>query len=576
MTTPEHALPQVLQRCGVYILILVALLWFVPSKGILFYLFHYQDMATLVLVAGMLLAIAAGLRRGWITLRPLTPGPIAPVLIVLAVFVVCAAGPWLIFGQYVFSRDEVMADFDAAILRTGHLMIAVPPRWIDYSDALVPMFRHEVPGNVAWVSNYLPGNAMLRALADLTIGKAYAGPMLAAIAAVALYRVARRLWPQTPAAPTGALVLLATSPQFLVTGMTAYAMTAHLALNLLWLWCFLRNDRRGVAGALAVGFLATGLHQILFHPLFVLPFIVELLLARRWSRAVVYGLGYAAIGIFWISYWSIAFALSGIAGNGGGAAISGVAQLALVAATLVKGFGLASVVMMFVNVLRLVAWQHILIVPLAVLAWPAIRRAEGSARPLAGGILLTLIAMFVLMPNQGYGWGYRYEHGMLGSLCLLAVYGWQEVAKTADVARLRAAGAAATIFTVLVMLPLDVIAAYRLVRPYRVAHEMIAGASTPIVLVDAAGSMTGQDLVRNAPDLSNRPLVMDLGQFDAAQVRDLCTRYPITLFGRREAALAAIPSEGEVPPDRRRELEMLGCRVESPASWTSAQSPQDR
>jgi hypothetical protein len=38
--------------------------------------------------------------------------------------------------------------------------------------------------------------------------------------------------------------------------MTPYAMSAHLALNLVWLWLFLRNTAASHAGAIAVGFLA--------------------------------------------------------------------------------------------------------------------------------------------------------------------------------------------------------------------------------------------------------------------------------------------------------------------------------
>jgi hypothetical protein len=563
----HHPMSTVLMRCTAYVSIVTAFVWFIPGTGIPLTLFRSQDLVTLPLVCGMLSAIAVAVRRSHFVLRPVASGSSALALIVLTIFVVCAAGTWLVFGNYAFSRDELMANFDADILRTGHLMSKAVPGWIGYTDALIPLFRNAVPGNVAWISNYLPGNALLRALTDLVVGKPYASPLLAAVAAFALLRVARRLWPQT-VAPTLALMLLATSPQFLIMAMTPFAMTAHLALNLLWLWCFLRDDRRSVLAALAVGLLATGLHQLIFHPLFVLPFLVELLLARRWRRAAAYGAGYVAIGLFWISYWGIAYTLSGVTNDGGRAATSGIVPLAHVAVALLSHFNLASIVLMLVNLLRLIAWQHILIVPLAVLAWPCVRRAEGIARPLAVGIVLTLAAALVLMPDQGNGWGYRYQHGLLGNLCLLAVYGWYNLVKLMDAARLRAAMLAATLFTLFVMLPLDLVSAYRQVRPYRTAHAMIEAAGTPIVLVDPAGSVTAQDLVRNLPDLSNRPLVMDLDQLDTAQLRALCARYPIALFSRQEAALAGIP--GDAADERagsRRQLGALGCHVTRPAGW---------
>src|SRR5208282_587380 len=103
--------------------------------------------------------------------------------------------------------------------------------------------------------------------------------------------------------------LLATSSQFLITAMTPYAMTAHLTVNLVWLWLFLRGGRLGHAGAIAVAFLACGLHQLIFHPLFAAPFILQLWLERRYRAALFYTLAYALIGAFWIAYPTIALGL---------------------------------------------------------------------------------------------------------------------------------------------------------------------------------------------------------------------------------------------------------------------------
>jgi len=43
---------------------------------------------------------------------------------------------------------------------------------------------------------------------------------------------------------------------------------------------------------------------------------------------------------------------------------------------------------------------------------------------LVAGLVLTLLAMFMLLPYQGHGWGYRYLHGLIGSAALLGGYGW--------------------------------------------------------------------------------------------------------------------------------------------------------
>jgi hypothetical protein len=558
----------VLIRCAIYILTISAVFSFINGNSISLYLFRNQDFPTLVLIAGFLLVIsniAGKFDLGFLG-RWTEHGP---AVLIAATFVVSALGTWLIFDNYAFSRDEVMANFDADILHRGQLMARTATAWVGYTDALVPLFRHAVPGDVALVSNYLPGNAALRALADLTIGRSYVNPVLAAIAALALFGIARLLWPSLRSAPLLVLTLLATSPQFLVTAMTPYSMTAHLACNLLWLWCYLRDDRRGVVAALVVGFVATGLHQLIFHPLFVLPFILDLLIVRRWGRAAAYCVGYAGIAVFWISYWPIASAISDVPSAAG----SGIGQIAEVAIALLHNFSFSSILLILCNLLRLVAWQHILLLPLVVLAWPAIRRGEGIARPLAGGIVLTLLAMLLLMPTQGYGWGYRYLHGCLGSLCLLAVYGWQDIVGT-ERTRLQSMTIAATAFTVLVVLPLDMVFAYWLVRPYRTAYAMIEQSGVPIVLIDATGSMTSQDVLRNAPDLHNRPLIMDIQALGRPQLAALCRRYPLAVFGRREAKTAGIPiGSADDLSGERRNLAALGCRVEHPSAWSRSSTP---
>ena len=103
------------------------------------------------------------------------------------------------------------------------------------------------------------------------------------------------------------VILLVCSSQFLITAMTPYAMTAHLALNMIWLWLFLRDTRGAHALAAGVAFVACGLHQVVFHPLFAAPFILSLLRARRWKLAGDYGAADARrhVGLFRIFYWSL-------------------------------------------------------------------------------------------------------------------------------------------------------------------------------------------------------------------------------------------------------------------------------
>ncbi|MHB8529031.1 MAG: hypothetical protein ACYC8V_05910, partial [Caulobacteraceae bacterium] len=388
------------------------------------------------------------------------PGPrrgpgeeaVGVVLLALASFAIAWAGGRFTLLGYPLSMDEFMARFDAAIFRHGRLMAAVPPFWRPLVTALQPMFLLRTPGDAFWTSAYLPMNAAFRALAGPA--ESLVNPAWAAISVVAVFGVARRLWPQRPTVGLVAAALLASSSQFLANAMTSYAMPSHLALNLVWLCLFLRGGRLGHIGAAAVGFVACGLHQLVFHPLFAAPFILQLWLERRWRPAAFYTLAYAAICLFWIFYWTLALRTVGLAPPSSAHASAGgfVAEVVgLVAAFNPADFGL-----MAKNLIRLMTWQNPLAVALALAGAAAAVRAKGMVRAMALGVALMAAAVFVLLAYQGYGWGYRYLHGALGSLCLLAAFEWDRLTESLSKRRKAAAGAvflAVALASIAILLP---------------------------------------------------------------------------------------------------------------------------
>ena len=501
-------------------------------------LFHHQD----VLVIGLVVALFLGI-SGWPRLLGPVPviqvPPFTPALLIGLAFVVALGGTWLVFGNFDLSRDEFMANFDATVFASGRLAWPVPAEWRPFSDALMPLFMRDIPVEIGWISGYLPGNALLRALSDRTIGREFASPLLAAVAVFALFRITRKLWPETPRAALVPVLLLALSPQFLVTAMTPFAMTAHLAFNLLWLICFLQNNRRGDAGALACGFVATGLHQLIFHPLFAAPFIAELLIARRFRRAGLFIAGYGLIGLFWALYPQLHQSLAETAQRGGVAGDGGLVQLAGTVGALLGTFSASNVLIMLLNLLRFAAWQHLLLLVLVCCVWPAVKQAQGIARPLLAGIVLMLVATFLLMPWQGYGWGYRYLHGFLGSFCLLAGYGWHRLDRFA--AERRAMLTLTTAATVALVLPFQMVTTHAIVAPYRAASALIEASQADVVLVDGSGMQLAHDVVRNNAELNHRPRVMHLGPLSEADLRSLCARHDVRLFDRRHGSQAGIP-----------------------------------
>lgn len=544
MTTPaetvavepeDKRLRGALARVAIHsVIIAMALFLFFPGTALTIQLFRQQDFPVLLVAAALLLLLAW--RRPPLTRWPRVATPWLVAALALAVLAIAGAGTWLVFGDYPLSRDEQLAVFDSHILANLRLLGTIPQPWQPFAGALMPQFMLPIPPEAGWLSGYLPGNAALRAIGLRTIGAQWVNPSLAALSVLLVHRIGRKLWPDASAPALVAAILLASSAQLIAMAMTPYSMTAHLAFNLIWLWAFIRNRPGWDLIALVAGFVATGLHQFVFHPMFVAPFIAELWFSGQRRRALVFAAVYACIGLFWIFYWQIA--LAGVAVGGAHGEGQGIAYLVARVVGLVAAIGIGGVVTMLFNLLRFLSWQNLMLVPLALLAWPAVRRAEGLARPLAAGIGLTFITILILLPWQGHGWGYRYLHGLLGSFCLLAAYGWQSIRTEAD----RAAGALAwaTAASVLLILPFHLKQAHDFVAPYRHAYRSITTADADVVLVDARGTLYAEDLVRNAPDLSNRPVVADASQLSVEQIRQLCTHYRVAVFDVRHARRAGI------------------------------------
>ncbi len=211
-----------------------------------------------------------------------------------------------------------------------------------------------------------------------------------------------------------------------------------------------------------------------------------------------------------------------------------------------------------------------------VVAYHSIRDRSGIARELTVGLVLTLGAMFILMPYQGYGWGYRYLHGLVGNVSLLAGYGW--IALSARATRDEMATSWTTLvigsaIAWLILLPAHAKQAHDFAMPYIRASGAIEHASTDLVIVDKSGLRFAEDLVRNDPFLRNRPKVLDLTFLDEAKLADLCARYSISMFGRPQALAFGIPLNDdatkfgdEVRARLRAAMARLSCGVDMAVS----------
>jgi hypothetical protein len=491
--------------------------------------FYEQDVAAALIAGGLLVGASFLPARRLAVGRSLEP-PLSIGATLLAALV--ATGGWfVVLRAYPLSMDEFMARFDATIFAEGRLYATIPAEWRPIRLPLLAQFDLLLPDGASWSSTYLPVNAMVLAAFQRLGSSAMAGGVWMLVSGAAVWSVARRLWPERQDAAVVAVVLLATGAQALLTAMTPYAMSAHMALNMVWLALFMRDDRLSQAGAALVAFAACGLHQVVFHPLFAAPFIAGLWLRRRWSRALFHTLAYAAIGLFWISYWRLFLPSGDGVAAGGGASGLGIwiSRVRIVA----DNFTVAGLGMMAKNLFRFLVWQNPAATALALVAiWPAIRR-PGAPRALVGGMALTLAAVTAMMPYQGHGWGYRYLHGFVGALALLAALGWVRLTETAERRSALAQGVLAmSAASLLVLLPLRAWQANSFIRPYREAQAAVARAPAAVVAVDTTGLAFAADLVRNDPFLRNTPKVVDLAVMRPSQAAAVCSHGRVVVFDR--------------------------------------------
>ncbi|HEY1752556.1 MAG TPA: hypothetical protein VGG29_14955 [Caulobacteraceae bacterium] len=534
--------------------------------------FKTQDMPVLAACFAIVVALGAAPQRLFGRLRPSgRRGRLWLGLLTAAVFAAGAVGSRWLFGGYTLSLDEFLANFDARIFASGRLLATIPPAWRDFGSAMQPMYILPLPDDV-WASEYLPVNAALRALASKAGAEDLVNPLLSAVSIPLTYAVAGRLWPGERRLALIAAALLGTSAQLILMSMTAYAMPGHLAFDLAWLWLFLRGGRLGHAGALATGFLATGLHQLLFHPMFAAPFVLQLWLDRRWRLAAVYTAAYAAIGVFWIEYPALAMSLSHVAADPHAAAGGG--RFLERAMEALQGVNLGNFGLMAEGLVRFATWQNPLTAPLLCIGAPAALLAKGHLRALLLGVVLTVVVMSVLVPSQTHGWGYRYLHGLLGSIALIAAWTWRRLtAALAAPRRAMADGAMALAcaVSILGLVPVRAWQAWAFVRPYAAANAAVQGSGADVVIIDHESSLLFDKgtLTRNDPFLAHGPKVMALADMDADLVRELCAQHlRVVMFTGADAkryGIDVMPWNGPTDVAQLRTLlAQLGCAQPMP------------
>lgn len=526
--------------------ILSAILILIVSAGCLtargnalpLYQAQTQDVPVLLILAAAV--CSAIFARISLKLPSRLPSGFTLLAIACAIAGLLVVGAAAVFANYPLSRDEHMVLFDMAVYDHGRLAQPLAPFWRPYAGALVPDFLVNENMPAGLVSGYLPVNAMLRLGFSKLADPVWFNPLLAVAGGWALLDIARREFGQDGRACLVVLLIYGLSAQMLVNAMTPYSVTAHMALNLLWLAMFLRGGKLGHALAILIGFLAVGLHQLAFHPVFVAPFLVWRLKQGQWRTVLAYAAAYAVIVTWWAVYPMLPAAQSVPA------AALGIGEthrnfLTERVLPLLTHRTPGTIGLMVLDLLRFLAWQNVALMPLLVAAVSVARRQGGLAGALLLGILLWLGIVALLMPYQGLGWGFRYLSPYLGSFALLAGFGYRELAKGFD------AGAdnlvvVGSVVTAAVTLPILLVTTHSFAQPYVALEQLIARQTAPFVVIDTAVSnppdeswaLHPLDQVRNLPDLRGRQIRLSGNRVNAAMIEQLCQNGQVTMVSRHD------------------------------------------
>lgn len=466
---------------------------------------------------------------------------LALLLSIAVVILVGWAGHYVVFDRVALSRDEQMAVFDQLIFERGAALWPIQEHWRPFADALGRRFMLPIGANEYWVSAYLPTHSAVRALVGVVADPALSSPLLTALAAGCTWGIARRLWPESRSVATVALILLVGSSQVLIMAMTSFSMAMHLALNMLWLLLFLKDRWWAHGLAVLVGFIATGIHQPLFHPLFALPFCALLLVQKRWRVSAFYAVAYGLISALWLAYplWVTSHGVGTVIpiDCASGNCASGVGFVERLMATL-TAVSLSNLWLTAGNLIRFVVWQHMLLMPLAVFGAISCWRSEPLVKALVVSFLLPLVVLALILPWQGHGWGYRYLHQVIGNAVLLACFGFHRLQRSG-----LSLGRALSLTTLLAAILLAVHGwmAAQMVRPVAAIRDQLSAIPADVVIVDTDEVPFGQDVVVNQPDLTNRPTLLIASLVKPSLMPELCASNSVAFFDApRLAGLAQV------------------------------------
>src|SRR2546426_1678951 len=186
------------------------------------YLFFRNEPQAAWLAIAVVLASAALARWGRVPGSVVSRLAADPRAFVAGVTLVLAAAALLVYRAHPLSMDEYAPLFQARAFARGRLAGQVPSELV---PRLVPPIRWfiEAAPSGAMLSSYWPGFALLLTPFVLLGCPWLLNPLLGGATLLLVWRLARRIWPDTAAAGW-AVLFTAASPAFTVNAISYYSM----------------------------------------------------------------------------------------------------------------------------------------------------------------------------------------------------------------------------------------------------------------------------------------------------------------------------------------------------------------
>ena len=432
-------------------------------------------------------------------------------------FVVLCAATWAVTRHHALAGDEHLAIFQSRVFAAGHLSGRYPPELLGW---LMPtwyqsrwIIASQATGAVAAV--YWPGFALLLAPFSL-LGMPWAcNPLLASLSLVLMARLATRLTGSSQAGGWAILFALG-SPGFTAMALSYFSMTAHLFLNLAFVWLVLAGGTRHLIGAGVVGSFALVQSNPVPHMLFALPWLVWIgrgTDARR--KLVALAAGYAPLStLLGLGWWLFLRELQGpqmavpyLPDDDFAHRIANLAWYLLLELRTSFSVNPGNLELRLWEQIRLWSWAVPGLPLLAAAGWWLNRRIDGL-NLLACSLVTTLLGYAFVSYDQGYGWGARYVHPAWSALPILAAAAMVSLPQHEQAERLR--GYAFR----LALLSLGLATALRFFQIRLFMEEALAleppfeSGRRQIVFITPNAEYYTQDLVQNDPFLRDPVIFM--------------------------------------------------------------------